>query len=139
MATKTSVFSKVDLGLSAAVLVGVFQLINAVRAMADPIGFASYMGLALHASNDTGFVLIYALRTGFIGAVVLYLCFVKNLSALSWLALLAIALPVGDALLAQLGGASAGTIARHLAIGVFLVATFALLRRPISKQKVHFA
>ena len=134
MTSKASVISKIDLGLCAAFLIGSFQLMNAVRAVADPMGFASYMGLALVDPNDTGFVLIYALRTGFIGALVLYLCFVRNLSALSWLALLAIALPVGDALLAQQGGAAAGTIARHLAIGVFLVATFALLRRSISKQ-----
>ncbi len=132
MIMRKPVFTKYHFGFWAAILIGAFQLVNAVRAVADPVDFAGYMGQPLGDSSDTGFVLIYALRTGFIGAVVLYLCLRRNLEALSWLALMAVFLPLGDALLAFQAGAELQTTIRHLVIGAYLLATFFLLRRDTS-------
>lgn len=118
-----------SIGFWMALTMGLFQGIAAVRAVADPVAFSNYMGLPIETAEQTGFVLVYALRTAFIACLVVAFCVRRQLEPLMWMALLAVALPVGDALLAGSSGAPAATIARHLAIAVFVLVTFFLLRR----------
>lgn len=108
---------------------GLFQGVAAARAALDPAAFADYMGLPLGDDGAVGFVLVYALRTGFIAALILIFCAQRRLVALKWMALIAIAIPVGDAALSLDAGAAAGTVRRHAAIAVFVLATFICLRR----------
>lgn len=119
-------------GFWMAVAIGTFQVLNAARAALDPVAFADYMGLPVRDPAATGFVLVYALRTAFIGALVLAFCVRRQLVPLMWMALLAVVLPIGDALLSAAAGAPALTILRHTAIAAFLIATFFLLRRSVS-------
>jgi hypothetical protein len=105
------------------------QAFNAIRAAADPSGFAAYMGVPLDTAADAAWVHVYALRTAFIALMVAALLATGNMRALAWIALAGVVMPVGDAWLAQQAGAPAATLARHAAIGVYLVVTFAWLRR----------
>ena len=110
----TSVFRTA--GFWMALIMGLSQTVSAVRAFSDPSGFADYMGLALFGSGDTGFIYVYGLRTAFIAILVFLLAALKRLDALSWMALVAILMPVGDAIFAAGAGApSAARGRRHRA------------------------
>ena len=80
-------------------LMGVYMLVNTVRAFADPAGFAAYMGLPLTDPANHAFVQVYALRALFLGLCALALLFRRDTRALAVFALVAIVMPVGDALL----------------------------------------
>ena len=125
----TSVFRTA--GFWMALIMGLSQTVSAVRAFSDPLGFADYMGLALFGSGDTGFIYVYGLRTAFIAILVFLLAALKRLDALSWMALVAILMPVGDAILAAGAGAPSAIVIRHAAIAVFVGLTFIMLRRAI--------
>ena len=105
-------------------------LVNAVRAVADPAGFAEYLGLPLADPADDGLVLVYAGRTAVLAAVPLVLLVRRERRSLAVVTLLAVVLPLGDALLTRAAGAPAGTVLRHVAIAAYLAATAVLLRRP---------
>lgn len=120
---------KRSVGFWMAVAIGGFQTLNAIRAALDPMAFADYMGLPVIDPDATGFVFVYALRTAFIGALVLTFCIRQQIVPLIWMALLAVPLPVGDALLAAAADAPSTTVIRHAAIALFLFVTFLLLWR----------
>lgn len=103
--------------------------VNAARAFANPIAFAAYLGLPLVAMGDAAMVHIYALRALFIALLVAALIVSRQRTALALLAGCAVVMPLGDALLAGSAGATPATIARHLAIAVFLVVTALVLWR----------
>ena len=105
---------------------GVFQIVNAVRVMTDAAGFAGYMGLPIEGGSN-GFVHVYALRSLFIGIVVLGLVAGKRVGVLAWMAAVGVVLPLGDMWLASDAGAPGATVARHGVIAVYLVATALVL------------
>lgn len=109
--------------------IALLQLVNAVRSFYDPAGFAGYLGLPLDSAADTGFVMVYGLRAGFIGALTLLLVWQRAVSTLRNVALLALIMPAGDAWLTWQAGAAGTTVGRHLAIGLFLLVTAVLLHR----------
>lgn len=116
-------------GFWMALLMIASQLLNAVRALADPMSFAGYMGLSISNPADSGFVEVYALRAAFLGVFAAVLLFTRQIRALSLMALLAVAMAIGDALLTFRAGAATAIIVRHLLIGVFLLAAWFFLRR----------
>jgi len=115
------------IGFWLAVAIAALQAVNAVRAFVAPAGFASYLGLPLTDPQDQGFVLVYGLRAAFIALAVGGLLATRNYSALAWVALVGLVMPIGDAILVARAGAPVATIARHIAIGVFLAVTAGVL------------
>lgn len=113
----------------------VSQAVSAARAFADPAAFASYMGLPIAPGEAAGFVTVYALRTTLIAALVLFLALTGRLRELGVMAVIAILLPVGDAILAAGAGASPSTVYRHAGIAVFLTFTAIMLLRDSRRLK----
>lgn len=106
---------------------GCFQLLNTFRAVADPAGFAAYMGLPLSDPANDGFVLVYALRAAFVGLLALVLLVRRDIRTLAFFALVALVMPLGDAILTAVNGADPMIVARHAAIAVAVAITAALL------------
>lgn len=121
-------------GFWLALVMAVLQAVNAVRAFADPAGFADYIGLPLADASDVGFVHVYGLRTAFIAGLVLVFLALRRLDALVWMALVAVLMPVGDAVLASNAGAPTATIARHATIAVYVFVAFVFLRRAAARM-----
>lgn len=116
------------IGFWLAVPMALLQAVNALRAVADPAGFATYLGAPLEAAADGAWVYVYALRTAFIALLVAGFLARGNLGALAWTALAALIMPLGDAWIASSAGASTATIARHIAIAAYIaIAAVALL------------
>jgi len=115
------------IGFWLALAIAALQAVNAFRAFAAPAGFATYLGLPLTDPQDHGFVLVYGLRAAFIALAVGALLATRNYSALAWVALVGLVMPIGDAILVSRAGAPVATIARHVAIGVFLAVTAGVL------------
>lgn len=118
-----------SVGVWMATIVGAMQLVNALRAFADPGGFANYLGIPLLSSADAGLIQLYGLRALFLGLFVLYLIYTRQLRVVAWMAALALVMPVGDVWLVHQAGAPATTVLRHALIGVFLLLTAVLLFR----------
>ena len=112
-----------------ALVAAAFLLLNVVRAVADPVAFAGYLGLPLADPADTGFVLVYASRTAVLAGVTLLLVALGRLRTLARVSALAVVLPVTDAVLSSQAGAAPGTVARHAVIAVYLLVTAAVLAR----------
>ena len=113
-------------GLALAAVMGVFQIINAVRVSVDAAGFADYMGLPIGNGSDA-FVHVYALRSLFIGVVVLGLVAHARTGVLAWMAAVGILLPLGDMWLTSTAGAPTAVVARHGVIAAYLVVTAIVL------------
>lgn len=116
-------------------LMGVYMLANTVRAFADPAGFAAYMGLPLTDPANHAFVQVYALRALFLGLCALALLVRRDIRALAVFALVAIVMPVGDALLTASYGAPITTVARHAATAIVLAVTASLLFSRVAKEE----
>lgn len=113
-------------GLAAVIVL--LQAVNAVRAFAEPEAFAIYMGLPLGTGQEAGFVFVYGLRAAFIALAVTALLLTRNYTALVWVALAALVMPIGDAVLTARAGAPGAIVGRHVAIALFLVMTAVTLR-----------
>ncbi|MBI1187966.1 MAG: DUF4267 domain-containing protein [Alphaproteobacteria bacterium] len=116
-------------GFWLALAIGLYLVVNVIRVVADPAGFAVYFGLPLAAPEDVGLVYVYALRTLFIALIIAAFLIRGDLRALQWVALAGVILPLGDAWLAHSAGAPVATIARHGAIALFLLVAVYFLRR----------
>jgi hypothetical protein len=122
-----------SVGAWMAALIGVAQLINAISALADPMGFSVRPGLPVGEVADTGFVLIYALRTGFIAILVAALLWTRNYTALRVVSAVAIIMPMGDAYLTFHAGAPVATVGRHLAYVIYIIVMTGFLHAWIVK------
>jgi hypothetical protein len=111
------------IGLWLATPMAALQALNAVRALADPVGFATYFGAPIGGADMLAWVQVYGLRTAFIAAVVTVLLLRRDLQALMWTAIVALVLPLGDAWLTHQSGADPSIVARHLAIAAYLAVT----------------
>lgn len=121
-----------SIGFWLAVPLAALQALNVVRAFADPMGFAAYFGAPVSGAEAVAWVLVYALRTAFVAALVTVFLVRRDLRALSWTAAAALILPLGDAWLSHQAGAGPPIVLRHLAIALYLgitcVALFAASR-----------
>jgi hypothetical protein len=112
----------------AAVLV-IYILFNAVRAVQNPVDFALYYGLPLVDETNTAFVVVYAIRALFLGMFGLALIVRMKWQSLALFALVAVIMPVGDALLVVQQGGASGTVIRHALTAAFLLLTWYFLQR----------
>lgn len=110
-------------GFWLAAIIAAFLAVNTVRSLLAPAAFSGYFGAPLTSPEDAPWVIVYALRTGLIAAIIALLLAARQFRMVGWVALLGAALPVGDFLLAQSAGAPTSTLLRHAAIGVFLLIT----------------
>lgn len=124
-----------SVGLWMAVLLGLSQLVNAARALADPGGFATYLGLPLSVAADAGLIKVYGLRAAFLGLFALVLVLRREFVVLKWYALFAVLMPAGDFLLTLQAGAPTATVARHAAYVIYILVTAAFLHRLTSIRR----
>ncbi|MEL6667208.1 MAG: DUF4267 domain-containing protein [Pseudomonadota bacterium] len=122
-------WTKTAIGL--VVVMVILQAVNVVRVVADPIGFSQYMGIGIDQNGDTSFVYVYGLRTAFIIVIACVLLFLRDFRMLSVVAVAALILPIGDAMLALRADASFAIVVRHFLIGLYLAATALVLGRAI--------
>ncbi len=118
-----------SVGFWMASLMVLLQLVNAARAFSDPVGFATYLGLPLADSADTGFVAVFGLRALFLAVFAATLLLMRQIRVLSLMALVAVIMPIGDVLLVSNADAPTATIVRHAVIGLYLLVTWFFLRR----------
>ena len=116
------------------VLLGGYMFLNTARAFLDPAGFATYMGLPLTDPANHGFVQVYALRAAFLGLCAFGLLWLRDIRALAVFALMAVVMPVGDAILTASNHASPLIVARHGASAILLAVTAWLLFNRVSKE-----
>lgn len=116
-------------GVWLTVALSTYLLINVARALANPVDFAASFGTPLTDSTDTAFVIVYAIRTLFLGLFGPVLIARAEWKALPLFALIAVVMPIGDALLVASQGGAAGIIARHAATAIVVLVTWFLLQR----------
>lgn len=126
-----------SIGFWLAVAIAALQGLNAVRTFANPIGFATYMGLPLAGTEAAAWVQVYGLRAGFIAVITTILLIRNDFAALRWTALAALVMPLGDAWLTAHAGAPTAIVARHLGIAMFLVAAWFFLSRAARRQSAE--
>jgi len=117
------------IGFWCAMIMALAQATSALRAFADPEAFSIYMGLPVSGPNELAFVMVYALRTTLIAGLTFYLAITGRLRALAVIALIALALPIGDALLSAQANADPSIVTRHTIIAGFLAFTAIMLFR----------
>lgn len=115
-------------GVWMAVFLVAYMFFNAVRAVQNPTAFAMNYGVTLAPGNNA-FVLVYAIRALFLGLFGAALVLRQNFGALALFVLVAVIMPLGDAMLVSVAGGPTTTVIRHLLTAVFLLATWFLLRR----------
>jgi heme A synthase len=118
-----------------ALLIAVLMAFNTMRAFLDPVGFAAYLGLPLADPRDVGFVHVYGLRAAFVGLLTAGLIVRRDWRTLALVALAGLVMPLGDAALTLAANAEPATVARHVAIAVYLLATALLLQRAAARQE----
>ncbi len=118
-----------SVGVWLAVAVVLYTFSNVVRAAIDPRGFADFFFGQPVSADNTAFVWVYAIRTLFLAVFAAVLILQKNIPALTTFTLVAVLMPLGDALLTAVSGAPIGRVAVHLAIAGLLFVTWVLLRR----------
>lgn len=125
------------IGYWLAVVMAVLQGVNAARTVANPEGFASYMGLPIEQIESLAWVQVYGLRAGFIAILSAILLARADFAALRWMALAALLMPLGDAWLVSEAGAPMPIIVRHIAIAAFLVIAWYFLSRAARAQSTQ--
>ncbi len=119
------------------VLVLLMILIQAsygVLSFVAPSEFATVRGTELFTLNDLDWVQIYGSRTLFITLVLSYLLLTRHFKALMWCALFGLIMPIADGYLAHQAHAPLGVVLKHVATGVYLLATFIVLRMIVYKK-----
>jgi hypothetical protein len=115
-------------------IMALLMLVNFGRALLDPVGFAAYVGLPISGDDQAGFVHLYAFRALFLGLFAAFLVWSDQTKTLMWFALIAVVMPIGDAILTARAGAGLPTVGRHIGIAVFLLATAFALNRMAIRQ-----
>lgn len=123
-----------SVGFWMTVVIAVMMALNAWQAFADPAGFAARFGLAGAADADAGFVRVYASRALFLALVTAVLLAQRQFRALGWFALVAVVMPVADALQVSAAGGPQLIVIRHVFIATYLLVTGWLLLRLASQR-----
>jgi hypothetical protein len=119
----------VSFGAWAVLALAGYLAFSATVAVVDPVYFATRLGLPLASAADSGFVLVYASRTAFLVLFALVMLVRREIETLAVFALIAVIVPLGDAIVTAKSGAPVAIVARHLGAAVFLAVTAFLLRR----------
>jgi hypothetical protein len=116
-----------------------YLFFNVVRATANPAGFAAFFGIPLNNPGDDAFVLVYAIRTLFLGLFGLALFLRRNYGTLALFLLVATVMPIGDALLVWQRGGEPAIIARHIVIIAIVLLAWFLTSRWVRRTSAHGA
>ncbi|MDX2139101.1 MAG: DUF4267 domain-containing protein [Chloroflexota bacterium] len=116
-------------GVWLALVLVIYMLFNAARAVTNPLDFAASYGTPLAEGSSTAFVLVYAIRALFLALFGLALIVTMQWRALAWFALVAVVMPAGDALLVALQGGAISIVVRHALTAVLLFVTWLFLVR----------
>lgn len=118
-----------SVGLWMSALLIAYLFFNVLRAVANPAGFAASFGTPLDNPADDAFVLVYAIRTLFLGLFGLALFLRRGYASLALFLLVATVMPIGDALLVWQRGGEPASIARHIVITGIVLSTWFLTSR----------
>jgi hypothetical protein len=121
-------------GKSMVAIIALLMFVNFARSILDPVGFAAYVGLPINGTDQAGFVHLYAFRVLFLGLFAAFLLWRDEISMLKWFALIAVVMPIGDAILTAKAGAGFATIGRHVGIAAYLVVTAFVLHKTTERQ-----
>jgi hypothetical protein len=126
-------------GLWMSALLIAYLFFNVLRAIANPTGFAATFGVPLDNPRDDAFVLVYAIRTLFLGLFGLALLGRRSYATLALFLLVATVMPLGDALLVWQRGGEPATIARHIVIAGLVLLTWFLTSRWVRRASAAAA
>ncbi len=118
-----------SIGLWMSIILLLYILFNAGRAVFSPTEFATSYGAPLTDPANNAFVMVYAIRTLFLGLFGLGLLATRNFAGLTLFALVAVVMPLGDAALVISKGAAIDIGLRHFLIAAVLLLTWFLLWR----------
>jgi hypothetical protein len=123
-----------SVGVWMSILIAALMALNSWRAYSDPAAFAAYFGVEGAADGSAAFVYVYASRALFLGLVTAVLIARQQFRALAWFALVAILMPVADAIQVAQSGGPPAIIARHIATAVYLGVTAYFLHRWVKRH-----
>jgi len=113
------------------------QVFYGMFAYFDPSTFANVRGTELFSAMDDDWITIYGSRTLFITLVLGYLLYSRNYLVLMWCALFGTIMPITDGFLAYEAQAPAKVVIKHLATILYLVVTFFVLKKLVSKNALE--
>ncbi len=125
-----------SVGLWMSGLLIAYLFFNVVRAVASPASFATSFGTPLDNPGDDAFVLVYAIRTLFLGLFGLALFLRRSYASLALFLLVATVMPIGDALLVWQRGGEPAIIARHIVITGIVLLTWFLTSRWVRRASI---
>jgi hypothetical protein len=106
-----------------------YLFFNVVQSLAAPMDFAARFGVPDPQPGAAPFVAVYGIRTLFIAVFGAVLLALREFRLVSTFLLLAVLMPIGDALLVALTGGAPAIVVRHVAIAIIVVVTGFFLRR----------
>ncbi len=106
----------------------------AIFAYFDPSTFSSLRGTELFSEMDADWIKIYGSRTLFITLVLGYLLYSRNYFVLMWCALFGTVMPMTDGYLAYEAQAPIKVVFKHVATIVYLIVTFFVLKKAVTKK-----
>lgn len=109
-----------------------------IFAYVDPATFSSLRGTELFSEMDVDWVKIYGSRTIFITLTLGYLLYSRNYFILMWCALFGMVMPITDGVLAYEAQAPFNVVFKHIATIVYLLITFFVLKKLVSKSLKEF-
>jgi len=118
-------------------LMTLLQVFYGMFAYFDPSTFANVRGTELFSAMDDDWITIYGSRTLFITLVLGYLLYSRNYLVLMWCALFGTIMPITDGFLAYEAQAPAKVVIKHLATILYLVVTFFVLKKLVSKNALE--
>ncbi len=121
-------------GIWMATFIVVYITFNALRATINPVHFAAAYGTPLAGPEHDAFVLVYAIRALFLGLFGFSLLVTRRFRALALFSLVAVVMPVGDAVLVASRGGAGAIVVRHVVIAIFLFLTWLLIERWVKRN-----
>ena len=131
--TDKKVTKQENIGRILILLMAIIQGFYGMFAYLDPAAFAVVRGTEL-AIGDADWARIYASRTLFITLTMGYLLYLRNYKILMVLALFGTIMPITDALLAFQAHAPLKVTIKHIATVIYLLITFLVLQRVVTKD-----
>jgi hypothetical protein len=111
-----------------------YLFFNVMQAILTPGTFAERFGTPIADISGQSFVRVYAIRTLFIAIFATLLIATRQFMQLSTFLIVAVLMPVGDAMIVASAGGESTIILRHLAIAGVVTALGVLLRRAALQQ-----
>jgi hypothetical protein len=105
-----------------------YLMFSFVRSLVGPESLSTSFGLT-RTDGASAYVQVYGIRTFFLGLYGAVLLVRRDIQALTLFVLVAVMIPLGDAVLLVVNNGSASAIAKNVAIAIVLVVAWRLLKR----------